>query len=339
MPRKTKMNAITSPELLAQVNPDNVLLKNEFLAYLKSVGRSPGTINGYSNDLDIFFVYVLRELNNKSFKNITKRELIRFQNWLVNENENSPARVRRIKSAISSLSNYIEAILDEDEEFRGFRSIVRKIENPSLEPVREKTVWQESELEELLDKLVASEEYQKACCVALAMYSGRRKAELCRFKVSDFRPEMLVFDGALYKSAPIKTKGNKQLNCYTLAKKFQPYLDLWIKAREERGITSEWLFVNPANPTEQISVTTLNSWANSFSRMTGRDFYFHSLRHYYCTALIKAGFPDSAVVQIIGWKSPEMVKIYDDNPKDEKLSVFFKDGEISIPDRKSFDEV
>ena len=100
------MNSITSPELLAQVNRNNIRLKEDFLDYLASVGRSDGTIRGYDNDLDIFFVWVLRELDNKDFKDITKRELIRFQNWLVNENENSPARVRRIKAAISSLSNY-----------------------------------------------------------------------------------------------------------------------------------------------------------------------------------------------------------------------------------------
>ena len=54
MPRKTKQNEITSPELLNQVNPDNVRLKQDFIAYLQSVQRSPKTIAGYSNDIDIF---------------------------------------------------------------------------------------------------------------------------------------------------------------------------------------------------------------------------------------------------------------------------------------------
>ena len=339
MSRKTKMNSITSPELLAQVNRNNIRLKEDFLDYLASVGRSDGTIRGYDNDLDIFFVWVLRELDNKDFKDITKRELIRFQNWLVNENENSPARVRRIKAAISSLSNYIEAILDEEEEFRGFRSIVRKIENPALHPVREKTVWEDWQLEDLLSKLVDMREYQKACCVALAMYGGRRKAELCRFRVSDFDDNHLVCDGALYKSSPIQTKGNKYLECYTLAKKFKPYLDLWMNYRCENGIDSEWLFVSPVDFSKHVELTTLNSWAKSFSCLTGRDFYFHSLRHFYCTALIKAGIPDSVIVDIVGWSTAEMLKIYDDSPKDERISMFFKDGEISIPERHGFSEL
>ena len=67
MPRKTKQNDLTSPELLAQVNQENMRLKQDFLSYLRSMQRSEGTINGYSNDLDIIFVYCLTHLGNKNF--------------------------------------------------------------------------------------------------------------------------------------------------------------------------------------------------------------------------------------------------------------------------------
>ena len=60
MPRKTKQNEITSPELLSQVNPENIRLKQDFIAYLQSVQRSPKTIAGYANDLDIFWVWNLQ---------------------------------------------------------------------------------------------------------------------------------------------------------------------------------------------------------------------------------------------------------------------------------------
>ena len=35
MSRKTKMNHITSPELIDKINPDNIQLKNDFLDYLR----------------------------------------------------------------------------------------------------------------------------------------------------------------------------------------------------------------------------------------------------------------------------------------------------------------
>ena len=138
MGRKTRQNKITSPELIAQINPKNIRLMNDFLEYLRSIGKADSTVKAYTSDLYIFFVWVLQNADNKYFPEISKRDIISYQNWLLRNNENSPARVRRLKSTLSSLSNYIEAILD--DELPNFRSIVRKIENPVNEPTREKTV-------------------------------------------------------------------------------------------------------------------------------------------------------------------------------------------------------
>ena len=339
MSRKTIINSITSPELIAQINPDNARLKDDFLEYLKSVQRSPGTIAGYRNDLEIFFVWVLQNAKNKFFVDVSKRDLVAFQNWMINENKNSPSRVRRIKAAISSLSNFVENILDDEPEFRGFRSIVRKIENPALQPVREKTVWEDDELEELLDKLVEKQAYDRACYLALAMYSGRRKSELCRFRVSDFDDDKLVCDGALYKSSPIKTKGRsggKFIPCYTLAKKFKPYLQMWLNERKRIGLESEWLFPLKANPAEHIGVATANSWANAFTRLSGRDFYAHSIRHYFTTSLARAGIPDGVIQSIVAWESSDMVRLYTDIEADEQIGMYFSNGDISVPDKKGF---
>lgn len=324
---------------MAKVNPNNVALQNDFLNYLKSTHKSEGTIKGYKNDLDIFWVWVMENLDNKNFIDIKKRELVRFQNWLVEDNENSPARVRRIKAAISSMSNYIEAILDEEEEFKDFRSIVRKIESPALVPVREKMVWTEDELVELMDKLIQNKRFDQACYVALATYSGRRKAELARFKVSDFGDDHLVCDNALYKSSPILTKGGKMLECFTLAKKFKPYFDLWMADRKAQEIESEWLFPNPANPSEQINISTLDSWAIIFSKLSNKTWHVHALRHTFTTSLIRAHIPDNVIVEIIGWSSSEMLKVYDDTGREEKLSAYFKDGDIYIPESKGFSDV
>ena len=336
MPRKTKQNKITSPEKIALINQNNMRLMEDFLIYLRSVKRSEGTIEGYRSDLLIVFTYILDSLGNKDFQKITKRDIISLQNWMIS-NGNSSARVRRIKSAISSLSNYCENILaDDDPDFEGYRSIVRKIESPPLQPVREKTVWKDEELEALLDALIEKEDYEKACYVALAMYGGRRKSEIVRFRISDFDDDRLVCDGALYKSEPILTKGGKYLECYTLAKKFKPYFDLWMNARKRKGIESEWLFPSPTDPNEQLPVSTLNSWAITFSNITGRDFYAHALRHYYVSSLARAGIPDSVVTQIVGWSSQEMFAVYNDNPKDDQIGMYFRDGDIAVPDKTGF---
>ena len=332
MPRKTKMNDITSPELIADILPENKRLKQDFISYLQSIQRSPQTIHGYSNDLDIFFVWNLKYNGNKFFAKISKRDIVAYQHWLINENGNSPARVRRLKSAISSLSNFIENICDDDEEFEGFRSIVRKVENPKIQAVREKTVLEDEQLEELLNLLVSKKKYEKACALALAMYSGRRKSELVRFKVSDFSEQNLVCGGSLYKTTDtIKTKGfglGKYIHCFTLAKKFKPYFDLWMQEREKLGIESEWLFPMKGDSSKQLKPETLNSWANSFSNMMGVDFYWHCLRHYFTTSLARSGLPDGVIQEIVGWESADMVRVYKDLTTEEQISQYFDENGI-----------
>lgn len=340
MGRSTKMNSITSAEKLMHVNPENTQLLRDFLDYLRSVQRSETTIHGYENDIQIAWVWCLENNGNKFFVDWTKRNIVAYQNWLLNSNSNSPARIRRLKASLSSLSNFIEGVLD--DEYPNFRNIINKVENPVNRPVREKTVWDDEELDDLLEKLIETKNYEKACFLALAMYSGRRKAELCRFKVSDFDDDKLVCDGALYKSAPIKTKGRgggKMISCYTLAKKFKPYLDLWLKRREELGINSEWLFPNQKDVTECVSISTINSWSNTFSRLSGKPAYIHSLRHYFTTSLAKAGIPDGVIQSIVAWESSDMVRVYKDIDADEEIGMYFKNGDISVPDKKGFGDI
>lgn len=240
MPRKTQQNNITSPELLEQINPDNKQLLEDYILYLESVQRSPKTIFSYKNDLQIFFVWALQHAKNKFFVDITKRDIIAYQNWLLTVNKNSPARIRRLKSTLSSLANYVEMVLD--EEYPNFRNFINKIENPANTPVRKKTVLTEKQCQQLLDELIKREKYELACCVALAAFSGRRKSELVRFKVNYFDDKNIIY-GSLYKTPEeVKTKGRnggKMLVCYTLSKDFKPYFNLWMEYRKKKGIESE----------------------------------------------------------------------------------------------------
>ena len=318
------------------------MLISDFLDYLKSTQKSETTIAVYKNDLEIAFVWALKYNGNRAFPEWTKREIVRFQNWLVNENGNSPARVRRIKATLSSLSNYIESVLDED--YPDFRNIIHKIESPVAQPVREKTVLSDEQIDKLLGHLVETKHYDKACLVALAVCSGRRKAELTRFKVDYFKDENLICDGALYKtSEKIKTKGRgvngKQIYCYTLAKKFKPYFDLWMNYRKESGIESEWLFPQRENPEEHIKPVTLNSWATGFGRYLGVDFYMHSLRHCWTTGLIRAGLPETVIKELAQWSSLDMVAIYNDCDAEEQFANYFKNGDINTAQRASLQEL
>lgn len=343
MARKTVYNHITDEESLSQILPENKQLTKDFLDYLQSVDRSPTTIKQYQSDLDIFFVYNLKNNQNKRFTEITKREFARFQNHALTEWGWSPKRTRRVKSTLSSLSNYIENILDEEPEYENYRSSIKKIESPVNQTVREKTVFTEEEIQSLLDWLVEQKKYRQACCVALAASSGRRKSEIPRFKVSYFNDENVLF-GSLYKTPEkIKTKGRgsrgKEVQLYVLKKQFDPYLKLWMDYRKENNIESEWLFPNMNDWTKPMNVDTMDSWTQNYTKYLGKDFYWHSLRHYFTTALVKNNIPTNVIQDIVAWESADMVQLYSDISADENIGKYFDENGIKQAKSKSLSDI
>ena len=342
--RTTVYNNIVTPEKLEQVNKENIELMNDFLDYLVSIDRSKTTIAAYKNDLKIFWCWNLEFNNNKFFVDIKKRDISKWQSHAMEIWQWSPKRVRRVKSTISSLSNFIENMLD--DEFEDFRPIVRKIESPVDTTVREKTVFTNEQLQELLDYLVSHNQYDKACMLSMAMNNGRRKAELPRMKVSYFDDSNIIY-GSLYKTPEtVTTKGRgsrgKQLTIYTLKNGFKPYLDLWLKYREENNINSEWLFPKKENGTyvnEQMSTTTLDSWAETFSKILGIPFYWHSLRHFFTSECSRSGLPDDVIQMLVGWNTLDMVSLYKDISIDEQFGKYFNEDGIQKQESKSLSDM
>lgn len=346
--RSTVYNNITTEEKMKRVNPENLELQKDFLDYLSSIDRSKGTIYQYNANLRIFWCWNLEFNRNKPFTKLTKREVARFQNHALTEWGWSPKRLRTVKATISSLANFIENILD--DEYVGYKPIIKKIESPADIVVRKKTIFTKNELQRLLNKLTESGKYDMACMLSLAMNSGRRKAELPRFKVDYFKDEYLICDGAIYRTPEeVVTKGRgsngKTLTLYTLAKPFKPYLDMWLEERNRLGIKSQWLFpkrIGLKYIDKPMPVSTLNSWANTFTDLlkgTGKRFYWHSLRHYLTTSLLESNLPESVVQNFIGWDSPEMLGEYDDRTKDAQFSDYFGADGVKNTRRTSLEEL
>lgn len=343
--RTTIYNEITSDEKLQLVNEDNIQLEEDFLEYLASIDRSKGTIKQYKANLHIFWCWNLEANKNKFFVNLTKREIAKFQSHALNVWQWSPKRMRTVKATISSLSNYVENILD--DEYEGYKPIVRKIESPADEVVRVKTVFKEEELKGLLDNLIKNEDYMKACMLALAMYSGKRKAELTRFKASYFIDDNLICSGALYKTPEkMVTKGRGQrgklLDVYTLAKPFKPYLEYWLKERERLKIASDWLFPKYKSGEyidEHVDISLLDSWARTFSNYLKKPFYWHSIRHYFTTQLSESGLPDGIIQDVQGWASSDMVRIYVDTDSEKQFEKYFGSEGIKKVEQTSLEDL
>lgn len=340
MARETKHNKLGIDDKRPLFNKDNVQLLEEFVVYLQSIGRSELSIKGYINDIEMFFVYNLEKNKNKFFVDLTKKDIMFYQNYCMNVLKVGSARYRRMRSALSSLSNYIENMLD--EEYPNFRNIINKIEAPPKKEVREKSVFEDEEIQTLLDKLVENKDYHKACCLALAVSCGARKSELLRFKVDYFKDEYIMY-GSLYKTPEkivTKGRGGKMLTKYTLKDKFKPYFDLWMKHREELGIESEYLFAYRVKNQDRVyKPSALDVWAEEFTNILGKDFYWHSCRHNWCTSLVKANIPSSVIKEIGGWESTAMVDIYTDIEIDDRLGDFFGEEGIKKVEKKSLGDL
>lgn len=340
MARSTVYNDIVNDKSYEKVNEDNKELLDEFVEYMQSIGRSELTIVNYISDIKIYFTWNLENNKNKDFTDINKRDVMRYQNWLMNTLELSSNRVRRLRASISSMSNFIETVLDDD--FPDFRNIVNKIPAPANQPVRAKTVFEDEDIEDILEGLVKDEQYQIACALALAVSSGARKAELKRFKVHYFDDDNIIF-GSLYKTPEkIKTKGagGKMLYKYTLVNTFKPYLDLWLKERDELEVDSEYLFVRKnGDKWDKAQISTLDSWAVTINRYTDKHFYFHSCRHYYTTHLSNANIPAEIIKDISGWETIDMVSLYTDTEIDDELGKYFGEDGIKETERKNISDL
>lgn len=331
MGRTTSYNIIISPELWSKVSKQNKNLLDDFLAYKKSSDKSPNTIHQYFQVLRIFFVWNYSNNDNKFFVDIKKRDYVRFFNYLVTDLKSSPNRIITVKSILSSLCNYIENILD--DEYPTYKNNVKNIETVAKQPVREKTIIEQKDLERLLKKLIKEKKFQTACYVALAAASGSRKSELLRFKCDYFKPENIVF-GCLYKTPEkVVTKGKgsrgKLLYKYTFVNQFKPYFDLWMKEREKLGIDNEYLFVVKRDGKwEQASIHNANSWARMITQTTGIEFYFHSLRHLWTTELKRKNLPDMVIQQLQGWASADMINVYSDLDIEDVLGNYFDENGV-----------
>ena len=346
MARKTKKVFATTPEEISMINPDNLELIEEFILFYETTDHSAKSVRVTRSNLNIFFVWLMKNRKNKDFCEVKKKDILAYQSYLMKEGL-SPARVRALKSSLSSLSTYIEDMLDEEEKWEDFRNIINKVKNPILAPVREKTVLEDEQVQRLLDHLVEKKQYQRACALALAWASGCRKSEILRFKVSYIDDSNLKFGGALYMTPEkIKTKGRGQqgklLEKYILASKFKKYFDLWMEERERLGIPKEvdWIFVSKENgEIVQMRESTLDSYAKVFSRVLGQEFYWHCLRHNFTTEMLRSGIPAEVVKEVVGWSSTDMVGVYDDRAKDEVLGQYFSEDGIKQVESKSLTDL
>ncbi len=318
MARKTYRKIVVTPELLEQVNKENLKLMARFLKE-KNTRSSNLTVEGYRSDLNIFWCWNLQNNDNKFFIDIKKIEFADFFSYVVEELHWGSSRFSRLRSCLSSFSQFIEKFFD--SEYSGFRNVILKtIENMPKVAQREKTVLTDDQVDNLLNYLsVTIDEPQQALWVALGIASGARFSELLRFETSNIDEDNTSFNGIFIETLkPIVTKGRgksgKLLKKYIIKDIFLKYYNPWLIEREkimkENGKEHNFIFIK-LNGDPAVS-GTVRSWIGKMTRFLGTDLYAHALRHRACTALARYKLPQNLIKELMGWSGLEMVNLYTD---------------------------
>ncbi|TVY09974.1 tyrosine-type recombinase/integrase [Paenibacillus cremeus] len=324
MPRKTFKKQITSPELTEQINQKNKKLIDRFLKE-KNTRCSDTTIEAYTSDLNIFFTWNLLNNENKFFIEIKKIEFADFFSYCVEELKWGSARFGRMKSCLSSLSEFIIRYYDEDHP--NFRNVILKaIESMPRNPVREKTILSEEQVNSLLNHLKNEiSRPQEACLLALAIASGARVSEWLRFTTDIIDENNTAFeDMFLETTKKIKTKGRtktgKMIEKYIIKDIFLPYYKDWLVERErimnDKGKDHNSIFIKRDG--EPATVETVRGWIEKWELFLGVPFYPHCLRHFITTYMSRLGMSSDFIVEVMGWNSTDMVKVYNDLTAKEK---------------------
>lgn len=322
MPRKTEQHSYFTEEKWERVNPNNKKLREDFLRYCRSTDKSPDTIESYTSNTRIFFLWMLENADNKDFTDIEKLDILNFQDWMITDQHLSSNRVRQLKSTISSMSNYICDMLD--KKYPDFRNIVNKIKPPAKIEVREKTVFTNEQVDYLLKTLVERKKYMQACLIACLAASGVRKGEIIQFKVDFFDVKRFDEEAGYYITPEIRCKGagriGKRLTKFVIRDIMYTYFELWMKERERLGITSEELFVHKRKgewiPAE---ISTVNSLMLTVSNILNADAYAHAFRHYAATWLKRNGVETSKIRDFLGHNDSSTTEIYIDIGTEENL--------------------
>ncbi len=337
MPRETFRKKITSDETIELINPTNKKLINKFLKTFDTKSSSV-SVKNYKSDYNIFFCWNVLHNENKAFADIKKSELSEFFNYAVVELQWGSSRYRRMHSALSSLSNYIVNILDDEDEYKDFKNIITKIDKIPHVATREKTILSEEQVDNLMDYLLNEKKnIQWACFLALMIGSGARISELFRFTTDIIDEDSVGFNGIFLKTKkPIKTKGRgregEKTHKYIIKDIFMPIYKQWLEIREqiliEKGMDDHG-FIFITKDGEPASTITSRRWIENWQKYLSEEeptnknkeivhLYPHAFRHYIVTHLTRLGLSSDLIIAIMGWKSSEMYKVYNDLRDDER---------------------
>jgi len=321
--RAKKLPDVTD-EMWKEVNDDYRNLVEEFIVVQDF---SPKTRIQYLSGLRQFGWFLKDSMNNKPFYKLKKRDFIRYLSYLRDDRKLSSSALNFKKACVSSLSNYIENVVAEDNEcYENFHNFTRGLPSISRNRVYGKVAVTYEEFKEMMDVLKSDDNVLGMAWLATAFLVGARKSELIQLRTEILDYE--VPEGQNYiLSHIVRGKGfstdGKKLN-YLL-----PFevLDYWREWINNRGYESEYIFTTKyQGGVKQMS----GSWADYFcknvlSNILGRRINVHIFKNSCITHHLKNGVDINIVSKYIAHHNDiSTTQIYDLRDFEEEKNEIFK---------------
>lgn len=320
--RADKLDEVTD-EMWNQVNEHNRYIVQEYFDTNPQLSKK--TVIQYWSALKQFFWFIKIKCKNKPLYEITKRDFLKYRSYLM-EHGLSSSGLNLKKAAVSSLCNFIETIIaDEEEDYKTFRNFTRGLPALAKNQVYEKIKVSVDEYQLMMKVLEDKEDYLGMAWTATAFNVGGRRNEIRQFKteILDYKKE----EGKNYiLTHTVRGKGKSvdgkplRFMCNEEAIK---YMKLWV---EKRGYKHEYIFTTKyGGEIKQIS----ESWANYFcknvlSKIVGRRINPHLFKASAITYLLEQGKDIKAVSKFIAHhKDVSTTQIYDlRDLSDERNKLF-----------------
>lgn len=296
-PRSIKLEEVTDEDW-NNVLEEHRMLVDEFLSV--NTHLSPQSKKQYVSGLRQFFYWVYKKLSNKPIYEISKRDFLRYMSYLDSHKMSSSGKKFK-RSTVSSLCNYIENVVaDDDEKYKYFRNFTKGLPPIPKNQVYEKVKVTKEEYELMINELLKQNDYMGACWLAVAFNTGARRNEIRQFKTEIANYE--IPEGQNYiLSHTIRGKGKsedgKPLQ-YMFNKEALEYIKLWV---DNRDYEHEYIFTTKYNG--EINIIS-ESWANDFctntlSKMLKRRINPHIFKASCITYLLEKGIDIAQVSKYV----------------------------------------
>lgn len=310
-------------EMWLKVNDDYRTLAEEFITVQD---LSPASKKQYTSVLRQFGWYMYNSMNNKPFYKISKRDFMRYLSYLRDNRKMSSSAIGLRKSIVSSLCNFIENIIAEDEEnYKSFRNFTRGLPPIPKNRVYEKVKVTKDEYDMMMSLLEEDENWLGMAWLATAFRVGARRSEIIQFKTEIL--DYPIPEGQSYVLSHIvrgkgKSTDGKPLE-YMTPLDVLPYWRKWVECR---GYESEYIFTTKyGNEIKPMSAAWADDFcSNTLSDMLERRVNVHIFKNSCVTYLLESGVDINLVSKFVAHHNDiSTTQIYDLRDfEDEKNQIF-----------------